>query len=151
MHCQKSTLGTTSGASEPQRSAGVGGSGVKTGTNVAGPLRSSSSDREGAGVVVQAPATLPTTGTRNRRLDRMKQPSKSCCSRYDGYTNKKPHNNTCGKRSLYDQVDQLFLKKFTMDKSNKWELPKTNTMLSQRKWEVNRYILLIKTVCLIKF
>ncbi|XP_025407467.1 cap-specific mRNA (nucleoside-2'-O-)-methyltransferase 2-like [Sipha flava] len=76
----------------------------------------------------------------------MEQPSKSFSSRYDGYTNKKPHNNTCGKRSIYDQVDQLFLKKFTMDKSNKWELPKTNTMLSRRKWELPDFITLKKSL-----
>uniref|UniRef100_A0A2S2QBD5 Uncharacterized protein n=1 Tax=Sipha flava TaxID=143950 RepID=A0A2S2QBD5_9HEMI len=64
MNCYKSCIPTTSGASEPQRPAGVGGSGVKTGTNVAGPLRSSSSDREGTGVDDQAPATLYITGAK---------------------------------------------------------------------------------------
>ena len=59
-----SSIVTASGASEPQRPAGVGGSGVKTGTNVAGPLRSSSSDREGTGVDDQAPATLYITGAK---------------------------------------------------------------------------------------
>jgi hypothetical protein len=38
MSYYQSSIVTTSGASEPQRSAEVGGSGVKTGTNVAGPL-----------------------------------------------------------------------------------------------------------------
>jgi len=52
---------TTPGASEPQGSAVVGGSGLETGSNVAGPLRSLSNDREGAGVASQAPATLTST------------------------------------------------------------------------------------------
>jgi hypothetical protein len=65
MSCYQSSIVTTSGASEPQRSARVGGSGVKTGSNVAGPLRSSSSDRKGTGVVEEAPITLSITGAKN--------------------------------------------------------------------------------------
>lgn len=52
---------TTPGASEPQGSAVVSGSGVYTGSQVAGSPRSSSNDREGAGVASQALATLSTT------------------------------------------------------------------------------------------
>ncbi|KAE9528770.1 hypothetical protein AGLY_012345 [Aphis glycines] len=61
MESTSRNIGTTPGASEPQGSAVVGGSGVKAGSNVTGPLRSSSCDREGAGVASQAPATLATT------------------------------------------------------------------------------------------
>jgi hypothetical protein len=56
---------TTSRASECQWSAGVGGSGVKTGSNVAGPFRSSLSDREDTGMADQAPVTLSNTGAKN--------------------------------------------------------------------------------------
>ena len=61
MESKRRNIGTTSGASEPQRSAGASGSGVKTGSSVGGSLRSSSSNREGAGVASQAPAILSTT------------------------------------------------------------------------------------------
>jgi hypothetical protein len=43
----------------------VGGSDVKTGPNVAGPLRSSSNDREGMGIIDQAPVILSITGAKN--------------------------------------------------------------------------------------
>jgi hypothetical protein len=65
MSCYQSIIVTTSGASEPQWLAGVGGSGVKTSSNVAGPLQSSSSDHEGTGVVEQALITLSITGAKN--------------------------------------------------------------------------------------
>ncbi|XP_050066461.1 uncharacterized protein LOC126555603 [Aphis gossypii] len=52
---------TAPGDSDPQVPAVVGGSGVAAGSNVAGPLRSSSIDREGTGVASQAPVTLATT------------------------------------------------------------------------------------------
>jgi len=52
---------TTPGASEPQGSAVVSGSGVYTGSQVAGSPRSSSDNREGTGVASQAPETLDTT------------------------------------------------------------------------------------------
>jgi hypothetical protein len=61
MNSPTESIVTTPGASEPQGSAVVGGSSVKTGSNVAGPLRSSSNDREGAGVASQAPVTLADT------------------------------------------------------------------------------------------
>ncbi|XP_025415255.1 cap-specific mRNA (nucleoside-2'-O-)-methyltransferase 2-like [Sipha flava] len=80
----------------------------------------------------------------------MEQSSNSGWSGYDKSFKRRPYYNTCGKRSLYDQVDQLFLKKFTMDKSNKWELPKTNTMLSQRKWELSDFITLKKSLNIVK-
>lgn len=54
-------LVTAPGGSDPQVPAAVGGSGVTSGSNVAGLLRSSSNDRESAGVSSQALATLPTT------------------------------------------------------------------------------------------
>jgi len=44
-----------------QESAVVGGSGVRTGSNVAGPLRSLSANRDGTGVASQAPATPKST------------------------------------------------------------------------------------------
>lgn len=52
---------TTPRTSEPQGSAVLGGFGVKAGSNVAAPLRSSSSDRDGAGVASQALGTLNIT------------------------------------------------------------------------------------------
>ncbi|CAH1732927.1 unnamed protein product [Aphis gossypii] len=57
--CRK--IVTTSGTSEPQGSAVVRGFGVKAGSNVAGPVRPSSHERESAGVASQAPAILLTT------------------------------------------------------------------------------------------
>jgi hypothetical protein len=73
MNCYKSCIPTTSGASEPQRSAGVDGSGFKTGSNVAGPIRSSSSDREGTGVADQAPVTLSITGVKTKNCGPLRQ------------------------------------------------------------------------------
>jgi len=52
---------TASGDSDPQVPAAVSGSGVTAGSNVAGSLRSSTSDRECAGVASLAPATFQTT------------------------------------------------------------------------------------------
>jgi len=52
---------TAPGDSDPQVPAVVDGSGVTAGSNVVGPLRSSSNDRDGAGVAKQAPATLAIT------------------------------------------------------------------------------------------
>lgn len=66
-HCKPSmivqdrNIVTTPGASEPQGSALVGGTGVKAGSNVVGPLRSSPNDHEGTGVASLAPATPNTT------------------------------------------------------------------------------------------
>ena len=61
MNVNNRIIVTAPGDSDPQVPAVVGGSGVKAGSNVAGPLRSSFNDREGAGVASQAPATLTTT------------------------------------------------------------------------------------------
>jgi hypothetical protein len=66
MSCYQSSIVTTSGASEPQWSTGVGGSGVKTGSNVANPLQSSASDRVSTGVANQAPVTLTITGAKTK-------------------------------------------------------------------------------------
>ncbi|KAL4082661.1 hypothetical protein QTP88_029722 [Uroleucon formosanum] len=57
---------TAPGDSDPQVPAAVSGSGVKAGSNVAGSLRSLSSDREGAGVASQAPTTLTSTRADDR-------------------------------------------------------------------------------------
>jgi len=61
MNVNNCNIVTAPGDSDPLVRAAVGGSGVKAGSNVAGSLRSSSSDREGVRVASQAPATLPTT------------------------------------------------------------------------------------------
>jgi hypothetical protein len=62
MSYYQSSIVTTSEASEPQWFAEVSGPDVKTGSNVAGSLRSSASDRKGTGVADQAPVTLCITG-----------------------------------------------------------------------------------------
>ncbi|KAF0736583.1 cap-specific mRNA (nucleoside-2'-O-)-methyltransferase 2-like [Aphis craccivora] len=61
MEVDNRNLGTAPGDSDPQVTAVVGGSGVTAGSNVTGPLRWSSDNREGAGVASQAPATLAAT------------------------------------------------------------------------------------------
>jgi hypothetical protein len=61
-----SSIVTASGASEPQWSAGVDCSSVKTDSNVAGSLRSLVSDREGTWVADQAPVTLTISGTKTK-------------------------------------------------------------------------------------
>lgn len=59
---------TASGTSEPQRSAGVSGTGLTVGPNVAGSPRSSPCNREGTGVVNQAPDTLYASGEGKQNL-----------------------------------------------------------------------------------
>lgn len=61
MEAVNGNIVTAPGVSDPQVPAVVGVSGVNPGSNVAGPLRSSSDNRESAGVVSQAHATLKTT------------------------------------------------------------------------------------------
>lgn len=66
MKSNSGSIVTTLGASEPHWSAGVGGSGVKIESNVAGPLRSTSSERESVRIASQASATLfPTSVEEN--------------------------------------------------------------------------------------
>jgi hypothetical protein len=58
-------------------------------------------------------------------------------SKYDAIKNMKQYN------SKYHDVNQLFLKQFTIPMSNKWVLPEQKTMLSRSKWEVNKHESLI--------
>lgn len=68
----------------------VGGSGVTAGSNVAGPLRSSSNDRECAGVASQAHVTLNATRaetvvpTAMTKLSKSVRSLKSCLITQDG-------------------------------------------------------------------
>lgn len=57
MSSSNKNIVTASGTSVFQRLVGAGGSGIKPGSNVAGPLRSSLNDRESTAVVSQAPVT----------------------------------------------------------------------------------------------
>lgn len=66
MNSQFRNIFTTPGVSVPQGAAVVGGSGVKSRSNVAGSLRTLSGDRESEGVVSLAPSTLNATSAGDR-------------------------------------------------------------------------------------
>lgn len=69
MSSSHKNIGTASGASELQGSAGVGGFGVKPGFNITGPLRLASCNREGTGMASQVLVTLPSTRVENADED----------------------------------------------------------------------------------